>query len=50
MTSRLMFGMFWDSSYYGVVSVGPLDGLKGALRSDFTPIFYLLILIYRMKK
>ena len=23
---------------------------KGALRSDFTPIFYLLILIYRMKK
>jgi hypothetical protein len=24
--------------------------LKGALRSDFTPIFYLLIAIYRMKK
>ena len=23
---------------------------KGALRSDFTPIFYLLIAIYRMKK
>ena len=24
--------------------------VKGALRSDFTPLFYLLILIYRMKK
>ena len=25
-------------------------GVKGALRSDFIPIFYLLIAIYRMKK
>ena len=29
---------------------GRYVALKGALRSDFTPLFYLLILIYRMKK
>ena len=37
-----------DSGKLTVIIVSNL--FKGALRSDFTPLFYLLIAIYRMKK